>query len=136
MVPENFEFNIPDFKVRDFGKINADLLKSLEPPLSKINPAEWSYKKLMKHFKTFEDGLDNDHEIGARLVSFGQAVTFHIESMGYDGPNIISFYGISENGESVQLIQHVSQLSVLLVALKKLKDKPRRIGFLSETPKS
>lgn len=97
---------------------------------SQLNPAKWTYKRLGKYIKDFESGLDSEHEIGARLVSFGQAVTFHIEDVGYYGPDIISFDGINSNGERVQLIQHMSQLSVLLVAMKKLDEKPRRIGFI------
>ncbi|HDD44296.1 MAG TPA: hypothetical protein ENG63_05490 [Candidatus Desulfofervidus auxilii] len=101
-------------------------------PDSKINPARWTYKRLIEYIRDFEKELDEEHEIGARLVSFGQVVTFHIQDIGYYGPDIITFYGITDKGERVQLIQHISQLNVLLVAMPKLKDKPRRIGFIRE----
>ena len=94
------------------------------------NPARWMFKRLGEYIKDFEAELNEEHEIGARLVSFGQAVTFHIQNLGYYGPDIISFDGANEGGEKVQLIQHISQLSVLLIAMKKLEDKPRRIGFI------
>lgn len=99
------------------------------PPLEK-NPAEWMYERLGKYIKRFESGLDNDHEVGARLVSFGQMVTFHIEDVGYYGPDIITFYGINNEGERLQLIQHISQLNVLLIAMKKREEKPKRIGYI------
>ncbi len=99
-------------------------------PVSTINPAEWTYERLGEYIQNFEKDLDEEHEIGARLVSFGQTVTFHIESVGYYGPDIITFYGINERGERIQLIQNISQLSVLLIAVKKLEDKPKRIGFI------
>lgn len=95
-----------------------------------INPAKWMYERLAKYIKDFEAGLDEDHEIGARLVTFGTSVTFHIEDMGYYGPDIITFHGKNDLGEDIQLIQHTSQLSVLLVAVKKQAEKPRRIGFI------
>ena len=95
-----------------------------------LNPAEWTYERLKNYIKDFESELDNDHEIAARLVSFGQSLTFHIEDMGYYGPDIITFYGKNDKNEPVQLIQHTSQLSVLLVAVKKQADQPRRIGFI------
>jgi hypothetical protein len=69
--------------------------------------------------------------VGVRLVSFGQSVTFHLENIGYWNPSLISFSGFTENGEPVELIQHVSQISVLLVKVKR-KDlsKPKKpIGF-------
>jgi len=102
----------------------------------KLNPAQWTHERLTEYIKDFEAALDDDHEIGARLVSFGPNVTFHIEYIGYYGPDIIHFDGRNEAMEKVQLIQHVSQLSVLLVAVKKQQDKPRRIGFLLDREKA
>ena len=104
-------------------------LGTLTLPDRVTNPAKWAYKHLVEYIIDFEKNLDEDHEIGARLVSFGQAVTFHIEDIGYYGPDIISFYGVNDNQERVQLIQHISQLSVLLIAMTKIGEKPRRIGF-------
>jgi Family of unknown function (DUF6173) len=94
------------------------------------NPARWTFERLATYIKQFESRLDDEHEIGARLVSFGANLTFHIEDMGYFGPDMIVFYGRNEKDEPVQLIQHTSQLSVLLVAVKKQSALPRRIGFI------
>lgn len=102
----------------------------------RMNPAEWMYERLKKYIKEFEAQLDDDHEVGAHLVSFGHELTFHIQDMGYHGPDIITFYGKNEKGEDVQLIQHTSQLSVLLVAVRKQHEKPRRIGFLLDQKES
>ena len=99
-------------------------------PDSHLNPARWTYKRLAEYIRDFEEELDDDHEIGASLVSFGSNVLFHIEDMGYCGPDIIAFYGLNDKGERVQLIQNIAQLSVLLVAVKKLGEKARRIGFI------
>jgi len=101
----------------------------------KENPASWMYERLMKYITTFEKGLDNDHEIGGRLVSFGNVLTFHIIEVGYYGPDIITFDGINDNNEPVKLIQHYSQLNVLLVAVKKFEENPRRIGFTAPDKK-
>jgi hypothetical protein len=99
------------------------------PHVSKVNPAQWAHERLCKYIQAFEAKLDETQEIGARLVSFGPALVFHIEDMGYHGPDIITFIGINENGERIQLIQSVTQLNVVLVAVKKRHDKPCRIGF-------
>jgi len=125
-----------DTNIKDISSLIGDSIRPLQlHPRSvidthKLNPAQWTYERLAEYIKEFEAALDNDHEIGARLVSFGQNVTFHIEDIGYYGPDIIHFEGRNEAMEKVQLIQHVSQLSVLLVAVKKQQDKPRRIGFV------
>jgi hypothetical protein len=105
------------------------------PPGNGDNAAKWMFERLATYIKQFEGGLDDEHEIGARLVSFGHNLTFHIEDMGYYGPDMIVFYGKNDNGEPVQLVQHTSQLSVLLVGVRKQSERPRRIGFILDEPR-
>lgn len=61
----------------------------------------------------------------------GEAGVIRIEGMGYFDPDIITFYGSDPTGAKTQLVQHVSQLSVMLRALPKQveADAPNRIGF-------
>jgi hypothetical protein len=42
---------------------------------------------------------------------------------------MLIFHGVNEHDKPVQLLQHVSQLNILLTALPKETEKPRRIGF-------
>jgi len=112
----------------DYSKISESLGRT-------SNPARWTYERLGEYIKKFESELDEEHEIGVRLVSFGQTIVFHVENIGYYGPDIITFYGNNEKGEKLQLIQNLSQLSFLLIAVKKLQDKPRRIGFIWDDEK-
>lgn len=112
--------------------INNDLSRALSK--TTLNPAAWMHERLMKYIGEFESDLDNDYEVGASLVSFGQSMVFHIQNIGYHGPDIITFYGINEEGESIQLIQHISQLNVLFIKLEKIHEEPKRIGFQTAEP--
>ena len=112
----------------DYSKLSESLGRT-------SNPARWTYERLGEYIKKFESELDEEHEVGVRLVSFGQTIVFHVEDIGYYGPDIITFYGNNEKGEKLQLIQNLSQLSFLLIAVKKLQDKPRRIGFIWDDEK-
>lgn len=94
------------------------------------NPVIGVFKSLGEYVRSFEAELDDDHEVGARLVSFGNAVQIHVHSIGFTAPFLITFSGVTEKGDAVRLIQHVSQLSFLLVSLKKIADAPYRIGFI------
>ncbi len=51
--------------------------------------------------------------------------------MGYFDPDLVTFYGSDPAGGKTQLIQHVTQLNVMLRALPKNVDQPEpnRIGF-------
>ncbi len=64
-------------------------------------------------------------------MNFGQSITFHIEDIGYWNPSLITFTGQTETDEPVELIQHVSQISVLLMKLKRkdMQQPKRPIGF-------
>jgi len=94
------------------------------------NPVLKACEALHGYVQSFERELDDDHEVGVRLVSFGSEVRFHVQEIGFSKPNIVTFYGVTVHKEKVQLIQHVSQLSFLLMAVKKIEDKPCRIGFV------
>lgn len=61
----------------------------------------------------------------------GDAGILKIEGMGFFDPDILTFYGTDPMGAKTQLVQHVSQLSVILRAAPKSPDRPAptRIGF-------
>lgn len=104
-------------------KVSAELLS--DPYL-----ADWKYKKLVEQIRAFESGLDQDHEIAIRLAAFGTSVLMAVDEVSYQNPDMLYFYG-KVKGEEAQLIQHISQLNFLLLAVQKPdpKSPPRRIGF-------
>ncbi|HLX53350.1 MAG TPA: DUF6173 family protein [Aquella sp.] len=106
---------------------------ALNPELFRTGLAKLTYERLIEYIRKFEEDLDESQEIGARLVSFGGNCVFHITSLDFRGQEMIIFNGIDDKGQKVQLFQHVTQLNVLLVAVKKIGDNPaRRIGFHKE----
>lgn len=106
------------------------LPKTLSKPAANKSPARWAYERLILYIRSFESQLDASHEAGFGFTG-SDAGVIRIEGMGYYDPDIITFYGADESGAKTQLIQHVSQLSVLLRAVEKPSDAPKatRIGF-------
>ncbi|MEO0866592.1 MAG: DUF6173 family protein, partial [Pseudomonadota bacterium] len=74
--------------------------------------------------------LDNEHEIAMGFTG-AEAGIMRIEGVGFFDPDIVTFYGSDPAGTKTQLIQHVTQLNVILRALPKAVEKaePTRIGF-------
>jgi hypothetical protein len=97
------------------------------------NRASEFHKRLSKWIADFDASLDQQHEVGVRLVSFGQSLVFHLQDMGYWNPSLLFFIGVTDDGNPVQLIQHVSQISVLLMKLpRRDTSKPKQpFGFAS-----
>lgn len=114
-------------------KAQAGLAKvpaALNKPVENKSPARWAYERLVLYIQNFETHLDGEHEIAMGFTG-GDTGVLRIEGMGYFDPDIITFYGSDGAGGKTQLVQHVSQLSVMLRALPKpKKDQPaNRIGF-------
>ena len=99
-------------------------------PVKDKSPAEWAYDRLILYIRNFESQLDATQEIAMGFTG-GQAGVLQIEGVGFFDPDIGTFYGRDEDGMKTQLIQHVTQLNVLLRAVPKqvADDPPRRIGF-------
>lgn len=95
------------------------------------NPAEWAFVRLSKLMQDFEANLKKDEEIGAIVVGLPGDGTMQIVDVGFWGPDLIMFFGRNVDGKPVRLIQHYTQLNVVLSAVKKPEDQaePNRIGF-------
>lgn len=92
--------------------------------------ADYAYEVILKRIKEFEEHLDDNHEVAIKLASFGQSVTLSVTGIGYSNPSTLVFYGFVGD-QRATLIQHMSQLNFLLLAVKKTDPQkpPRRIGF-------
>ncbi|MFC7371551.1 DUF6173 family protein [Fictibacillus iocasae] len=125
------KINLEDYKMPAEVKHPVE---ALPKDTSNPNLASDFHKALMNMINEFDSQLDHDHEVGMKLVSFGKTIQFHVSQIGYVNPSLITFAGFTPEENPVKLIQHVSQLSFLLMEVKRLKpDEPKkRIGFTIE----
>ncbi|MHA6263352.1 DUF6173 family protein [Arenibacterium sp. CAU 1754] len=102
----------------------------LNKPVSGKSAAQWAYERLIIYIQNFEKQLDGEHEVAMGFTG-GDAGVLRIEGMGYFDPDIVTFYGSDGAGAKTQLVQHVSQLNVMLRALPKPTEEgpAMRIGF-------
>lgn len=89
------------------------------------------FKKLSHYMEEFDKSLNQEQEIGMKLVTFGQTIQFTVRNIGYYNPKLICFYGDLPDGSPVQLIQHVNQISFLLTAVQRKNPEKAKhpIGF-------
>lgn len=102
--------------------------KIASQPADQKTPAQWAYERLVLYIQKFEETLDAEQEVGMGFAG-SDAGMLHIQGMGFFAPDIITFYGVDPSGAKTQLVQHVSQLNVMLKAAPKINEKPVRIGF-------
>lgn len=83
--------------------------------------------KIVELIHDFEKALDADHQAAGTFISLGESTPFLIEDVGFANPYLIVFYGKLKDGSEVRLIQHHTQVSVLLSSMRRLDvSKPRR----------
>ena len=94
--------------------------------------AEWKYEKLKEQIQEFEAKLDSSQEIAICLTSLGASIKLAVHDISFQNPDMLYFYG-KVDGNEAQLIQHISQLNLLLIAVPRpdLTVPRRRIGFIS-----
>ena len=103
-------------------------------PARPKSPAEWAHERIILYIRAFEKELNADQEVAIGFAG-SEVGILRIEGLGFFEPDILTFYGTDDDGRKTQLIQHVSQLSVMLQARPKSNpdDAPRRIGFKLDT---
>lgn len=92
--------------------------------------AESIFNHIMKKIEEHQNSLQENEELGLKLANFGEASQIHIRSIGYKNPNIIEFFGINLDGNTVTLIQHISQINFMIITLKAFEKEGFRIGFV------
>ena len=99
-------------------------------PVEQKSPAEWAYQRLILYIQNFEKTLNAEEEVAMGFTDTGAGV-LKIQGLGYFDPDVVTFYGTDQMGARVQLVQHVSQLNVLLRSTPKeiSAAEPNRIGF-------
>ena len=95
------------------------------------NPVIQIEDSIIRHVKDFESNLNDEQEVMILAASFGSSVTFYVNTIEFNRPNLIIFHGTTETGGSTRLIQHCNQLNFLLQAVPKHDPDEKRapIGF-------
>lgn len=112
-------------------RIMADTPIGITYQTTDHNRADIVFRNIMEQIQKFESQLEPSQGMQFILMGLGQSVSVSVEHIEFKNPNLVFFFG-KLNNQKVQLIQHVSQLNFLLVAVS-TEDVPvkerRPIGF-------
>lgn len=125
--PLNESFDQAMVSIADLGKDINDIRTA---PM-----AEGVCRHIIQEIIDFESTLPDNLQAGGRLVSFASGEVFSINDIKYKNPNLIIFYGELPDGSKVRMLQHQSQLNIMLLAVPvRDPEKPRRkIGFCQDS---
>lgn len=120
--------NLPEF---DIGAINNSIQSAIvetDTPIQHI----WSDEQLpilKRYIQSFENELDQEHEVGIMMTNFGQTILMQVVEISCEPPVLMVFRGYVD-GRMATLIQHVNQLNFMLTSIEKDPNRPKRkIGF-------
>jgi hypothetical protein len=94
--------------------------------------ASEAFKYIRDAVHEFQSKLNDNAEVGLRLIHFGQDIILRVDKIICKDPNILTFVGVIDGtGNQAVLIQHINQLNFMLTLLaREDPEKPRRpIGF-------
>lgn len=116
-----------DFPIRmpDYSGVLNELSAAAH---RKDNPAGYMHERLCRMIAEHEQRLSENEELGVYVVG-GSAPPFHLRGISYANPDILRFIGKDSSGNSVQLLQHYSQMGIMVVSMPKLEEQVYRIGF-------
>lgn len=72
--------------------------------------------------------LPPDKAVGIAAFVSGSGVNMYVQSIGYRSPVLIIFDGFDVDGNPRRLIQHISQINLACVAMKRLPER-EPMGF-------
>ena len=90
------------------------------------------YKQIMAQIQEVEQELNSEYDVGIFLQLSGELQSICIDDIIALPPNLIVFKGrVGSSGMSVRLIQHIQQVNLLLVKVKRAEPQTpkRKIGF-------
>ena len=119
----------PRAVMNDYLKKSVDAAGSARAELAGY--ASLLFNSLKEQIADFQSRLKPDEEVAALLASFGTTVIIRVSSIGYRLPHLIMLKGYEEGSDrEVELLQHVSQVNILLKSIPVKPGKQRRtIGF-------
>ena len=107
-----------------------NLLRSLRPQKIELpNSAKYALECLTEEIDKFQEVLSNTHEVGMAVVGGPVGLFVHIRRFYSRGNDKLVFEGFDGQGNPTKLIQHLTQLNIILVSVPKLDDKSYRMGF-------
>jgi hypothetical protein len=92
------------------------------------DPAASMHRRLVRHIRTFEEGLKDSEEVGCRLAAWPGEPPVHLDDVWVDSVDMLVFCGRSVEGRPVLVLQHFAQLNLVLTPVPARGAIAKRIG--------
>lgn len=123
------EYNVSSSLTPHFKKAYSFHADFSEGANTQSNPFLGTGRAVRSSIEQFEAALDAEHEVAICCASLGSTIEFRAEGITFCPSNLMTFHGVTDSGERIHLVQHVSQVSFMLKAVRKMSETPQRVAF-------
>ena len=88
--------------------------KELQTDIMKCNTARQIASRLYEAVINYQKSLSNAQDVALQIVHFNTNTIIIVENIGYIDYSLVVFRGKDNNGRPIELIQHISQINVLM----------------------
>ena len=128
MFETNLSSNIDPHILRQMSENYQN--NQLKNEIAQTNNAEYMAKVIGQRIVDFQSTLSEVQDVALQIIQFNNSITLYETKVSHLGLGLIVFQGSDSANNPCEIVQHISQINVLMAIVSKPADIPhRKIGF-------
>ena len=128
MFETNLSSNIDPHILRQMSENYQN--NQLKNEIAQTNNAEYMAKVIGQRIVDFQSTLSEVQDVALQIIQFNNSITLYVTKVSHLGLGLIVFQGSDSANNPCEIVQHISQINVLMPIVSKPADIPhRKIGF-------
>ena len=128
MFETNLSSNIDPHILRQMSENYQN--NQLKNEIAQTNNAEYMAKVIGQRIVDFQSTLSEVQDVALQIIQFNNSITLYVTKVSHLGFGLIVFQGSDSANNPCEIVQHISQINVLMAIVSKPADIPhRKIGF-------
>ena len=127
-----FELNVPNTISPEMEQqLNKNFQnKQLQNEIARTNNAEYISKVIGQKINDFQSALSDNEDVALQIIQFNNSIILYVTEVSHLGTGLILFRGFDVEKRPCEIVQHISQINLLLMIVPKAPEVPhRKIGF-------
>lgn len=128
MFETNLSSNIDPHILRQMSENYQN--NQLKNEIAQTNNAEYMAKVIGQRIVDFQSTLSEVQDVALQIIQFNNSITLYVTKVSHLGLGLIVFQGSDSANNPCEIVQHISQINVLMAIVSKPADIPHwKIGF-------
>ena len=124
MFETNLSSNIDPHILRQMSENYQN--NQLKNEIAQTNNAEYMAKVIGQRIVDFQSTLSEVQDVALQIIQFNNSITLYVTKVSHLGLGLIVFQGSDSANNPCEIVQHISQINVLMAIVSKPADIPHR----------